>query len=1169
MKKITLLFSLICFALFSIHAQQFNYNDSWGKAGFNLVASESSTIEVIYSVPTFALIDQQINGETMKNIMLPGNFLFNDEGAPNLPATGRYVAIPQGSTPSIRIINQRTEVIHNVDILPAPIIPWETDDRPLQHIKNMDIYGKDAFYPASPVIISEVTQIRGTHVVILSVTPFQYNPVTKDLIVYHDLQIAIDCEGGSGVYGNDRLRSQYWDGLMSDVMLNYNALPKLDYATRMNEYLQNFPENDECEYIIITPTGPDYLSWADSISRFRNEQGILTKVFTVDEVGGNTTTAIEGFINNAYNSWSVPPVACLLLGDFGTNGATNVISPIYNNYCASDNIYADVDNDMMPDVIFARMTANNDAQLTTFVTKMLDYERNPVTDTFYYNHPITALGWQTTRWFQICSEVVGGFFKHVKGRDPKRINAIYQGNPSTTWSTATNTTTILNYFGPNGLGYIPAQPSALGGWSGGNSTMITNAINDGAFFIQHRDHGNTTLWGEPAYNNNNINQLSNDKLTHVFSINCLTGKYNWGGECFAEKFHRHTKNGSNAGSLSIIAASETSYSFVNDTYVWGMIDNMWPEFMPDETSEVEYRGIMPAFGNAGGKYFLKQSNWPYNANNKPVTYNLFHHHGGAFSCLFDTVPDNLEVSHETTITYGSTSFTVTATDSSIIALSVDGELLSTAYGAGTTPVVLTIPILTEGTFVKVVVTKQNYFRYESMVPVVLDILSANFSANLTLICTGNTVDFTDMSGGSPTEWEWTFDGGTPGTSTEQNPADIAYDVSGDYTVTLTVKKDGDTSTETKTDYIQVYNTPTADFTESVPCEDIPIDFTDMSNPNGGTITNWLWNFGDPGTGVYDTSTLQNPSHIYPNPGIYIVSLSVTNNGICTNTHNKDITIGSKPEQAATPEGDATICQGSMGNIFTTTGSANADSYLWVIDPVNAGSITGTDTEVTLDVSESFTGAATLRVKGVNVCGEGGISLALTLDILPALPAPTSAPDGPDVVDLKDGLTTEYTTVPVVGSIGYTWMLTPDDAGTIAPHSPDGTTATVTWEADFRGDAEIKAAGVSDECTGLYSAAKVVTVKNTLGVSEMNAYNISVYPNPNNGIFSLVLNTGDQTNVNIRIYNVLGSIVYSEGNVNIFNKLTKTLDLSSLPGGIYHLRVDGDQGSSIKRIIIER
>jgi len=1157
---------LILAVTFGTQAQQYNYSDSWGKAGFNLVASESSAIEVVYSVPMFQLEDQIINGEMMKNIMLPGNFLFNDAGAPNLPGNGRYIAIPQGSTPSIRIISQRTEVFQNVEIQPAPVIPTDNDDNPLVFTKNMDIYGKDAFYPASPVTISEVSQIRGADAIILGVTPFQYNPVTKELIVYRDLQIAIDCDGGSGVYGNDRLRSPYWDGMMADALLNYTALPAIDYTERMNIALQNPTEDDECEYIIISPTGADFLRWADSIAKFRNEQGILTKVFTVDEVGGNTTNAIETFINNAYNTWSIPPAACLLLGDYGTDGTASIISPIWNSYCASDNIYADVDGDQMPDVIMARMTANNDAQLTIFITKFLDYERMPETDTAFYNHPITALGWQTERWFQICSEVVGGYFKYVKGRQPTRINAIYQGTPGTLWSTATNTSTVVNYFGPNGLGYIPATPLELGGWSGGTSTMVTNAINAGSFMLQHRDHGNITLWGEPAYNNNNINQLTNEQLIHIFSINCLTGKYNISSECFTEKFHRHTKNGHNAGALSVTGASETSYSFVNDTYVWGMMDNMWPDFMPDETSEVPLRGIMPAFGNAAGKYFLKQSSWPYNTNNKAVTYNLFHHHGDAFSCLYDTVPYTLDVTHDLSIAYGNTTFNITATEESFIALSHEGVLLATAYGTGSIPVVMTIPVLPPGSIMKVVVTKTNHFRYEDYVPVVTDLLIANFSATQTQVCAPNEIDFTDLSSGSPTAWEWTFEGGTPGTSTDQNPTGIVYDVAGTYEVALTITKDGNTSTESKSNYIHTFNTPTADFEEGTLCEDVAIEFTDFSNPNGGTITNWMWNFGDPNSGIYDTSTMQHPSHIYTTPGTYIVSLSVTNDGVCTDTHNKEIEIGAKPAQAGIPQGDATICQASMGNIFTTDGAPLATSYEWIIDPTTAGIITGTGTEITLDVDESFSGSAVLRVRGINDCGDGGISDALTLNIMEILAAPSAAPEGPGIVDLKEVTSSDFTAIEVTGAVGYTWMIDPATAGEL---TPNGLQLSVTWDPDFRGDASITYAGVSDECEGHFSPAKVVTVKNTLGINEFNAYNIAVYPNPNAGRFNLALYTNEQSIVSIRIFNLLGTMVYSEENVSIFNQLTKTLDLSTLPKGIYHLKVEGTKGTSIIRMVIDR
>ena len=43
-------------------------------------------------------------------------------------------------------------------------------------------------------------------------------------------------------------------------------------------------------------------------------------------------------------------------------------------------------------------------------------------------------------------------------------------------------------------------------------------------------------------------------------------------------------------------------------------------------------------------------------------------------------------------------------------------------------------------------------------------LSADFSANITTVCTGGTVTFTDASGGPPTTWSWSFPGGTPSTA---------------------------------------------------------------------------------------------------------------------------------------------------------------------------------------------------------------------------------------------------------------------------------------------------------------------------------------------------------------------------------------------------------------------
>lgn len=702
------------FSLQIVQAQKITYPDHLNKAGFSLKEQTRSGVSVSYSVEAFTLVPTVINGRGVNNVELAGSWLPNDEGAPDLPGGGKYIAIPQGAVPVLNIISQRTESYKNIEVAPAPRIPLDTDKGPLQYPTRTDIYSQNAFYPASPVLLSEPSKIRGVDVVMLGVTPFQYNPVTKELVVYRDLEIEITFEGGNGQFGEERLRSRFWDPILEDAVFNHQSIPQIDYSKRAIETRAN----DGCEYLIIVPNGEDYMNWANEIAAFRIKQGITTEIRTLDEVGGNSAGIIEGFINTLYSSWDPVPAAILLMGDYGTNADINIMSPIWDNYCASDNIYGDVDNDDMPEIIMARMVANNNMELETFVTKILNYESNPPTNFNFYDNPITALGWQTSRWFQICSETVGGYFKHVHDKNPVRINAIYSGNPnSDPWSTASNTQTILDEFGPAGLGYIPGTPQELGGWSGGNASAVNNAINSGAFILQHRDHGLETGWGEPAYSNGDINGLNNTDLTHVFSINCLTGKYNWSSECFVEKFHRYRHNNVNSGALSVTGASETSYSFVNDTYVWGLFDNMWPDFMPDYGSTPAERGLLPAFANAAGKYFLQQSSWPSNPQNKEVTYNLFHHFGGAFQTLYSEVPQELTLFHDGIILAGLNEFTISADEGATICLVVDNNIIGLAEATGV-PQVITITPQAVGAVVTLTVTKTNFFRHEEDIQVI-------------------------------------------------------------------------------------------------------------------------------------------------------------------------------------------------------------------------------------------------------------------------------------------------------------------------------------------------------------------------------------------------------------------------------------------------------------------
>ena len=79
---------------------------------------------------------------------------------------------------------------------------------------------------------------------------------------------------------------------------------------------------------------------------------------------------------------------------------------------------------------------------------------------------------------------------------------------------------------------------------------------------------------------------------------------------------------------------------------------------------------------------------------------------------------------------------------------------------------------------------------------------ANFTANDTTITEGQSVTFTDTSSNNPTSWSWSFPGGTPSTSTAQNPT-VTYNTAGTYSVTLTATNSAGSDSEVKSNYIVV------------------------------------------------------------------------------------------------------------------------------------------------------------------------------------------------------------------------------------------------------------------------------------------------------------------------------------------------------------------------------
>jgi PKD repeat protein len=87
---------------------------------------------------------------------------------------------------------------------------------------------------------------------------------------------------------------------------------------------------------------------------------------------------------------------------------------------------------------------------------------------------------------------------------------------------------------------------------------------------------------------------------------------------------------------------------------------------------------------------------------------------------------------------------------------------------------------------------------------VFPVLVPDFTPSETKIKVGETVTFTDTSVGDPTSWFWEFEGGTPATSTEQNPT-VTFNVNKPVTVSLSVIRalDGSEASVEKVDLVQV------------------------------------------------------------------------------------------------------------------------------------------------------------------------------------------------------------------------------------------------------------------------------------------------------------------------------------------------------------------------------
>ncbi|MCF6171848.1 MAG: YCF48-related protein [Bacteroidales bacterium] len=334
-----------------------------------------------------------------------------------------------------------------------------------------------------------------------------------------------------------------------------------------------------------------------------------------------------------------------------------------------------------------------------------------------------------------------------------------------------------------------------------------------------------------------------------------------------------------------------------------------------------------------------------------------------------------------------------------------------------------------------------------------DVLIADFEADQTTICAGSSVNFTDLSVGATT-WDWTFEGGTPASSTDQNPT-VTYNAPGDYDVELTVTDGQNSSTKLKTEYISVLLTPAQANTPEGDTAVCTNNFYDYATSVVDYAEEYDWELfpADAGTltGNGTTATLATALDW---TGDFTIKVRATN--ICGDGAWSDSLEGNlieAPEIFELSDGGE-YCDGGSGVEISQDGSTIGVDYELFFEGTSTGTIiAGTDSAISYGY---FTDEGNYTATGTNgACSDymGGTAI-ITITYLPD---PATTPIGDTSV--CSGSTTDYTEMPIEGADTITWSLNPAEAGTITGGGED---ITIAWAAGFEGLAYLTAQG-ENEC----------------------------------------------------------------------------------------------------------
>jgi len=521
-------------------------------------------------------------------------------GEPTLPVKTVCVLLPPASSnASVNVLEVKSEtLLGDYLIFPAqePAIDSESSDSRVLTKPDAVIYALSSEWPSRSVEVVKVGQMREYRILVLKVFPVKYVPSSRKVVLYSKIRFSVTFRKAGESELAAYKYSVMFEGLCEDLVVNQMESNSYNFASP--------PSEEAYKYVIITPSS--FASAAKPLADWKSEKGVPAKVFTTEEIdaqytGKDLVEKIRNFLKDAYDKWGIEWV--LLCGDVDEVPIRMVYSPVgegYDPYAPSDYYYADLTGnwdsngngkygevgdsvDWYPEVYVGRLPAQTPSELTTMVTKIINYEKNP---------PSGA--WSRRTLF-------AGAFLNYADEDGK-------GYPET--DTATVQELVRTSLMPSAFTFTRLyekeglKPSDYSCEKMLSLSNLQQELDIGYIYVMLGGHGAPEGMGRKVWasdpDKNNIpeeNEMSwptmisastsltnKDLLSFVYADSCLTTRIDYSSDTLAETMMKSPN-----GAIGYVGATRVSYYSVGWHLGWGGNQELdyrfWQKMFTDTATE--------------------------------------------------------------------------------------------------------------------------------------------------------------------------------------------------------------------------------------------------------------------------------------------------------------------------------------------------------------------------------------------------------------------------------------------------------------------------------------------------------------------------------------------------------------------------------------------------------